>query len=170
MFTTEEQSRVLGKLEWNESLASPRPPLGAQSGAGRGPGERSSLRQALGGRRRWPRGILLNRPLFRLHPRFFCRETWGNRWVLCLFFVLFPCDLSNSPAPTRAALQTSPPPTPHLGPGGGVRAAAALPTPPSPEPTCPHPRAEPLRFPLAGGQASSPPAASWVHSILDLKG
>lgn len=172
MFTTEEQSRVLGKLEWNESLASPRPPLGAQSEAGRGPGERSSLRRHWVGGRRRPRGILLSRPLLGSTHDFFAEKRGEVGGVLFLFFVFFTCDLSSSPAPPRAAQPPHPPPAPgswRSSPRGG---------------RCPRrlrARNPPVRTPKlslcgslspggGGGQASSPAATSWVHSILDLKG
>lgn len=45
-----------------------------------------------------------------LHPRFLCRETWGSRWILFCFFVLFLRDLS-SPAAPRG---------PRTPPGAGI--------------------------------------------------
>lgn len=170
MFTTEEQSRVLGKLEWNESLASPRPPLGAQSEAGRGPGERSSLRRYWVGGRRRPRGILLSRPLLGSTHDFFA-EKRGEVGGFCFCFLFSlpaicqvlqpPRGLHSPPTPAPGSWWSSP---------RGWHSPRRL-----------RARNPPVRTPKlslcgslspggGGGQTSSPAAASWVHSILDLKG
>ena len=162
MFTTEEQSRVLEKLEWNKSLASsPRPPLGARSGAGRGPGGRSSLRGHWVGGRRRPCGILLYRPLLDSTHGFLQRnvgKSVGFVFVFC--FIFLRSVKSSSPragctSPSRTWVPA-------------VQPARRAPSPPPPrlEPTCSYPRAEPLQVRSSRGpgvQPSGSPAGLTPH-------
>lgn len=129
-------------------------------GGGRGDAPRSA---GTGGRAEAASRNSTQSPPSRLHPRFFLQRDVGKSvgFVFVLFSFPAICQVLQPPRGLHR------PPGTWILPGGGVRAS---PPPPRPEPTCPHPQAEPLRFALAGGQASSPAASSWVHSIVDLKG
>lgn len=92
---------------------------------------------------------------FSTPPTIFCRETWGSRWVLFLFFVLFSCDLSSLPAPARAAQAPPAPGSRRSSPRGGRRPRRLRASSP-PVRTL---ELSLCRFGLVGGQASSPAAA-----------
>lgn len=164
LFTTGEQNRVLGKPEWNESLACPRPPLRAQSRAGRGP-ETLGASGALSGRAEAAsRNSAQSPPLDSALDSFAEKRGEVGGFCFCFVFFSFSCDVSSPRAPRE----------PRTPPGARALTVVSArrtpwPPPPRPEPTCLRPRAEPLRSSVAGGPLSGPAPASRVPSILDLK-
>ncbi|XP_073651587.1 uncharacterized protein [Tursiops truncatus] len=123
--------------------------------AGAGDAQRSGGAGWAGGRRR-PRCILLNRPLSTL-PTISLQRNVGKSvgFVFVLFCFVFPA--------TCRVLR--PRREPHTPPGARALTVKSARTTqslqlPRREPTCPHPRAEPLRLDVDGGQLSSPAATS----------